>query len=59
MIDMTWRKSTYSGGDNGNCLEVRDGVAGAVPVRDSKRPEAAHLVIPGPAWSAFVRRVKG
>ncbi|MGW2847477.1 DUF397 domain-containing protein [Streptomyces sp. NPDC001274] len=32
-----WRKSSYSGGSQGDCLEVVDGHA-SVPVRDSKNP---------------------
>jgi hypothetical protein len=53
-----WRKSSYSGENNGNCLEVRDGVPGAVPVRDSKRPDAAHIIIGADAWQAFVKHVR-
>lgn len=54
----TWRKSTYSGGDGGNCLEVADGLAGIVPVRDSKSPELTGIVFPASAWSAFVANLK-
>lgn len=54
----TWRKSTYSGGDGGDCLEVADGLAGIVPVRDSKSPEIPGVVFPAPAWSAFVASLK-
>ncbi|GHE59151.1 hypothetical protein GCM10017778_49540 [Streptomyces vinaceus] len=50
----TWRKSTHSGGDGGNCLEVADGHPGIVPVRDSKVPDGPHLTFNGPAWTAFV-----
>ncbi|SFD59731.1 DUF397 domain-containing protein [Streptomyces aidingensis] len=49
-----WRKSSYSGSENGACLEVRDDSPGAVPVRDSKAPDAAHLIIPAASWQAFV-----
>ncbi|MCE7080854.1 DUF397 domain-containing protein [Streptomyces sp. ST2-7A] len=49
----TWRKSTYSGVDNGQCLEVADGVPGVVPVRDSKRPDGPTLTIHHDAWRAF------
>ncbi|WP_407640000.1 DUF397 domain-containing protein [Actinacidiphila paucisporea] len=42
-------KSTYSGGQGGECVEVADGFA-VVPVRDSKDTE-------GPAW--FSRRMPG
>ncbi|MFJ1884129.1 MULTISPECIES: DUF397 domain-containing protein [unclassified Streptomyces] len=54
----TWRKSSHSNGDGGNCLEVADGHHGLVPVRDSKRPEGPMLVIPASAWTPFVEAVK-
>ena len=54
----TWRKSSYSGGDNGDCVEVADGVPGVVPVRDSKDPQGPALLIPAEAWTAFVGAVK-
>ncbi|SFD58756.1 DUF397 domain-containing protein [Streptomyces aidingensis] len=53
----TWRKSSYSGVENG-CLEVRDDVMESVPVRDSKDPEGADLIIPNAAWQAFVNLVR-
>jgi hypothetical protein len=53
-----WRKSSYSGGSNGACLEVRDDVPGLVPVRDSKNPTGPALHVPAGAWSAFVRTLK-
>lgn len=40
----TWRKSTYSGGEGGNCVEVRSSVDA---IRDSKRPDGAVLLTPG------------
>ncbi|SFD26184.1 DUF397 domain-containing protein [Streptomyces aidingensis] len=55
--DGLWRKSSYSGDNNGACLEVRDDVSGAVPVRDSKMPHAAHLIFPDMAWQSFVNFV--
>ncbi|MEU7111141.1 DUF397 domain-containing protein [Streptomyces sp. NPDC046182] len=55
-----WRKSSYSGGDSGNCLEVNDAACPAhVPVRDSKNPTGPALLFPAPAWTAFVEGVKG
>ncbi|RPK58657.1 DUF397 domain-containing protein [Streptomyces sp. ADI95-17] len=54
----TWRKSSHSNGDGGNCLEVADGHQDLVPVRDSKRPEGPVLVIPASAWAPFVEAVK-
>ncbi|MDK1472451.1 DUF397 domain-containing protein [Streptomyces sp. 549] len=48
-----WRKSSYSNTAGGDCLEVRDGVAGWVPVRDSKRTRGPVLVFPAASWAAF------
>jgi uncharacterized protein DUF397 len=53
-----WRKSSFSGGDNGSCVEVADGVPGVVPVRDSKDPSGPALLFPAAAWAAFVADVK-
>jgi hypothetical protein len=52
-----WRKASYSGGDEGSCVEVADGYP-FVPVRDSKDPEGPALVFPVGAWAAFVAVVK-
>ncbi|MFD9562502.1 DUF397 domain-containing protein [Streptomyces sp. NPDC059994] len=52
-----WVKSTYSGGDGGQCVEwsPADAAAtGVVPVRDSKVPDGPRLTVPAAAWSAFV-----
>ncbi|MFJ9433695.1 DUF397 domain-containing protein [Streptomyces sp. NPDC101490] len=54
----TWRKSTYSGGGNGDCVEVADGVPGVVPVRDSKVADGGVVVVGGGAWTAFLAGVK-
>ncbi|GAA4686463.1 hypothetical protein GCM10023347_47320 [Streptomyces chumphonensis] len=51
---VTWRKSTHSNEAGGSCLEVADGVAGVVPVRDSKRCAGPVLVFPAASWHAFV-----
>ncbi|MFF3491399.1 DUF397 domain-containing protein [Streptomyces sp. NPDC002795] len=53
----SWRKSSYSGGDGGDCLEVADAhtpVTGIVPVRDSKNPNGPKLALRAAAWSAFI-----
>ncbi len=54
----TWIKSSYSGDNGGNCIEVAPGFPGVVPVRDSKEPRGPVLVIPAHGWSAFVAAVK-
>ncbi|GAB7180565.1 DUF397 domain-containing protein [Kitasatospora sp. Ki12] len=53
-----WRKSSYSGNDGGNCIEVAPGFPGLVPVRDSKDPHGPALVFPAAAWEAFVTAVR-
>ncbi len=54
-----WRKSSYSGGGANDCVEVADGYAGLVPVRDSKVPTTRPLVFSASSWSAFMGGVKG
>ncbi len=53
-----WRKSSYSGDNGGNCIEVAPGFPGLVPVRDSKDPQGPMLVFPAAAWEAFVVAVR-
>ncbi|GGX08472.1 DUF397 domain-containing protein [Streptomyces noursei] len=52
-----WRKSSYSGSQAGSCIEVNDGYAGGVPVRDSKNPKGPALVVRPEAWASFVSAV--
>lgn len=54
-----WRKSSYSEGGDNDCVEVADGYAGLVPVRDSKAPRSRPLIFSASSWSAFVERVNG
>ncbi|MFJ4503443.1 DUF397 domain-containing protein [Streptomyces sp. NPDC088864] len=53
-----WRKSTYSGGSGGNCLEVLDGIPNAVPVRDSKVTDGPAVIFGAGAWQTFVSDLK-
>ena len=53
----TWRKSTYSGANSGNCVEVAT-AARTVAVRDSKDPSGPRLAVPAASWSAFTIRVQ-
>ena len=53
----TWRKSTYSGSNNGNCVEV--GVdRPAVVVRDTKNRAEAVLTFGPDAWRRFTATTK-
>jgi hypothetical protein len=53
-----WRKSSYSNGAGGDCVEVADGHPALIPVRDSKRPHGPALLIPTAAWAAFLGQIK-
>ncbi|MDX2559558.1 DUF397 domain-containing protein [Streptomyces sp. TX20-6-3] len=53
-----WRKSSYSGGDSGDCLEVNDACSCSVPVRDSKVPNGPALLFGAVAWARFVDGLK-
>ncbi|MGW5195952.1 DUF397 domain-containing protein [Streptomyces spiralis] len=57
LTNARWRKSCYSNGEGGDCLEVADGVPGVVPVRDSKVPDGAVPVVRAGAWAAFMGAV--
>ncbi|MGW4562422.1 DUF397 domain-containing protein [Streptomyces sp. NPDC004561] len=52
-----WRKSSYSNGEGGDCVEVADGVPGIVPVRDSKLDGGPVLTVGPAAWAEFVGAV--
>jgi hypothetical protein len=53
-----WRKSSYSRGTGGNCVEVARKLAGVVAVRDSRHPDGPVLVFTASAWKAFTTSVK-
>jgi hypothetical protein len=61
MADVTravWRKSSYSSGNGGNCVEVASNLPGAVAVRDSKNMTGLELQFTSQAWTAFVAGIK-
>ncbi|MYT96784.1 MULTISPECIES: DUF397 domain-containing protein [unclassified Streptomyces] len=58
MTSATWRTSSHSNSDGGNCVEVADGLPGLVPVRDSKQQEGPALVFGAPAWTVFVNDMR-
>ncbi|WP_109005631.1 DUF397 domain-containing protein [Streptomyces rishiriensis] len=53
----TWIKSSYSGENGGNCIEVAPGFVSVVPVRDSKVADGPVIVVARSAWAAFVDAV--
>jgi hypothetical protein len=54
---IAWRKSSYSGNNGGNCVEVGN-AAPMIAVRDSKDPDGARLAFGREAWEAFAAKVK-
>ena len=53
-----WRKSSYSGTNGGNCVEVARNLPGVVAVRDSKDPGGPALVFTPADWEAFTAGLK-
>ncbi|MFK0291507.1 DUF397 domain-containing protein [Streptomyces sp. NPDC090442] len=54
-----WYKSSYSGHNNDDCVEVSNDLPGLVPVRDSKDPHGPALVFPADGWTSFIGALKG
>jgi hypothetical protein len=55
---LTWRKSSRSGANNDNCIEVAEIPAGGRAVRDSKNATGPILSFTVVQWSAFIHGVK-
>ncbi|TKA11902.1 DUF397 domain-containing protein [Actinacidiphila oryziradicis] len=55
---LVWIKSSYSGGEGGECVEVAHSPA-AVHVRDSKNVRRPHLAVGRDGWARFVRYAAG
>ncbi|MCC9307306.1 DUF397 domain-containing protein [Kitasatospora sp. RB6PN24] len=54
-----WRKSSFSGGQNGNCIEVGRTPAGTIPVRDTKQHGCGPILEFAPAvFRDFVNAIK-
>lgn len=54
---MEWRKSSYSDGTGGNCLETASG-NGLVIVRDTANRDGGTLTFTIDAWQAFTGTIK-
>ncbi|GGX55895.1 hypothetical protein GCM10010358_07240 [Streptomyces minutiscleroticus] len=51
--ELIWFKSSYSGGEGGECVEVAT-TPSTTHVRDSKKPGAAQLTVAPESWTVFV-----
>jgi hypothetical protein len=52
-----WRKSSYSDGNGGDCVEVTDS-HGAVLVRDTTDRDGAMITVSGTAWERFTVAIR-
>ncbi|MEV6358525.1 DUF397 domain-containing protein [Streptomyces hydrogenans] len=50
----SWRKSSYSADNGGQCIEIAD-LSAHIAVRDSKNPEGPAFLASPAAFTAFVR----
>ncbi|MEC3982318.1 DUF397 domain-containing protein [Amycolatopsis sp. H20-H5] len=55
---LRWRKSTFSGGNGGQCVEVAESPDGSRFVRDTKDKSKVPHYFTAPEWAAFVLGVK-
>ncbi|MGI5323227.1 DUF397 domain-containing protein [Actinomadura nitritigenes] len=53
----SWRKSSYSSSNGGNCVELAD-LGAVVGVRDSKDPGAGHLSVSRDALRVLLTDLK-
>jgi hypothetical protein len=54
----TWRKSSYSGGGEGNaCVEIANRHP-RVAIRDSKAPDKGTLFLPATSFTTFINALK-
>jgi hypothetical protein len=57
MSDLAWVKSSYSGGDQANCVEIAARPGGERAVRDSKDAGGTVLVLTPAQWRALLASV--
>ncbi|MET9862366.1 DUF397 domain-containing protein [Streptomyces smyrnaeus] len=55
-VPLAWFKSSYSGSDGGNCVEVAHEATG-VRVRDSKVVDGPQLSVSGASWAGLIEQV--
>ncbi|WP_030911832.1 DUF397 domain-containing protein [Streptosporangium amethystogenes] len=58
LSNAVWRKSSLSGPNGGQCVEVAANLPGTVAVRDSKDPDGAKLLFTPAQWRSFVGGIK-
>ncbi|MGJ6964218.1 DUF397 domain-containing protein [Streptosporangium sp. G11] len=58
LTDARWFKSSRSGGNGGDCVEVATNLPGIVAVRDSKNSNGPALAFTPEVWADFIASVK-
>ncbi|HEX6470846.1 MAG TPA: DUF397 domain-containing protein [Streptosporangiaceae bacterium] len=58
MESMTWRKSSWSGSNSENCVEVARATPRAIAARDSKNPSGPILRFDRSAWRDLINDIK-
>ncbi|MFC5953734.1 DUF397 domain-containing protein [Streptomyces pratens] len=53
VLQLQWFKSSYSGGEGGDCIEIAPTLA-AIHIRDSKDTGRGSFAVPSAAWTAFL-----
>ncbi|MFC6081855.1 DUF397 domain-containing protein [Sphaerisporangium aureirubrum] len=56
--DSEWRRSSWSGVEGGNCVEVTSKPTGVAGVRDSKSPARRAVAVSAHGWSSFLEWLK-
>jgi hypothetical protein len=56
--NLSWRKSSFSGGQGGNCVEVADLPDGGAAVRHSRNADGPVITYTAAEWDAFLKGVK-
>lgn len=59
MNNFNWIKSSYSGGESANCVEIAALPGGGRAVRDSKDPAGAVLLLSSAQWRGLAKSVAG
>jgi Domain of unknown function (DUF397) len=60
----TWRKSSFSGGSGGSCVQIalvpgsKEGSDRVIAMRDSGRPDGPVLIFTPAEWEAFTLGVQ-
>ena len=56
--NLAWRKSSFSSGSGGNCVEIAELPDGGIAVRHSKHPDGPLIAYTVAEWDAFLEGVK-